>query len=270
VNSIYDDYLPNISKDQLSLYFSSTRPGFGGDDIWVSLRDSTADAWGAPINIGSVINTSFNERTPSFSRDGHFLFFVTNQPPGFGLFDIWASRRENVHDDFHWEPPFNLGAAVNSAFNDVGPGFLEDGEDGKVSLYFSSSRPGGSGDFDIYVSQLRDDGSFGPAALVEELNSPLTELRPALRHDGLEIFFTKSSGTANSRDLWTSTRSAVDADWTLPRTLGAVVNSGVDDSFPAVAPDGLSLFFNSNRSDLQASGGLDLYVATRVKTKPSK
>ena len=44
VNSPYVDRHPAISKDGLSLYFTSNRPSaFGGDDIWVSHRDRPED-----------------------------------------------------------------------------------------------------------------------------------------------------------------------------------------------------------------------------------
>jgi hypothetical protein len=270
VNSQFDDYLADISKDGLSLYFTSTRPGFGGDDIWVSQRASQDDAWGIPMNIGPLINSTLDERTPSLSRDGHFLFFVTDRT-GFGSYDIWVSRRDHVHDNFIWGPPMNLGAGVNSSFNDVGPSFFQNDEDSTISLYFSSNRPGGFGQFDIYASRLGVDGSFGPAELVQELSSPQVELRPTIRHDGLETFFNSGpAGNNNGRDLWTSKRDTVNDPWSTPTSLGTLVNSGVEDSFPALSADGLVLLFNSNRAHPNASGGLDLYFTTRVKIRPGQ
>src|SRR6185436_20973848 len=62
INSAFNDIGPALSKDGLSLYFYSNRPGgFGGLDIWVSQRASDEDAWGSPINLGPVINTSATE-----------------------------------------------------------------------------------------------------------------------------------------------------------------------------------------------------------------
>ena len=58
VNTGFIDAGPALSKDGLSLYFNSSRPGgFGGNDIWVSRRASREDAWGAPVNVGPTINT---------------------------------------------------------------------------------------------------------------------------------------------------------------------------------------------------------------------
>src|SRR5438445_4023772 len=76
---------PALSKDGLSLYFYSNRPGgFGGFDIRVSQRQSVDDAWGTPANLGATINTAALEFVPAFSRDGHWMFFASTRPGGFG------------------------------------------------------------------------------------------------------------------------------------------------------------------------------------------
>ena len=80
VNSTSMDRGPAISKDGLSLYFASTRLGFGGEDIYVSQRETRDDEWGPAINLGPTINTTANEMVPAFSRDGHLLFFASIGP----------------------------------------------------------------------------------------------------------------------------------------------------------------------------------------------
>src|SRR5262245_29824168 len=115
VNSASANGGPALSKDGLSLYFYSNRPGgLGGTDIWVSQRKSGDDEWGAPQNLGPTINTAAEETAPAFSRDGHWMFFTSTGPGGFGSADIWASWRPHTHDDFGWQTPINLGAGVNS------------------------------------------------------------------------------------------------------------------------------------------------------------
>src|SRR5262245_35741266 len=94
INSPFTEAGPAISKNGLSLYFYSNRPGgFGSNDIWVSQRASLDAPWGEPVNLGPNINTSDGEITPSLSRDGHWLFVAGNRPGGFGDSDIWASWR---------------------------------------------------------------------------------------------------------------------------------------------------------------------------------
>jgi len=267
VNSEFNDFAPAVSKNGLSLYFSSDRPGsLGPSDIWVSQRSSRDDPWGDPVNLGPPVNTTFGERAPCFSRDGHWMFFVSNRPGGLGDDDIWASWRTNVHDDFAWQPAVNLGAGVNSAFFDAGVAFFENDEAGTPQLFVSSTRPGGPGGEDIYVSAQTADGSFGPATLVPELSSPQADRRMTIRFDGLEIiFFSNRPGTLGGADLWSSTRETVFDSWSVPVNLGPAVNSTSNDAPSYLSSDGRTLFVTSDRPG--GFGGLDLYVTTRERIR---
>jgi hypothetical protein len=201
------------------------------------------------------------------------LFFNSlNRLGGFGGFDIWASYRENSHDDFGWQPPVNLGPGVNSRFNDVGPGYFENDDSGVPLLFFSSNRPdprGRGGRLDIYVSAQQAGGSFGPAKLVEELSTPANEVRPSLRSDGLELFFTRDNGDnpllQNDNDIWVSTRRSVSAPWGTPLNLGPTVNSAVDDIRAYISADRRTLFFESG--PLEPNGDMDIYMTTRSKKR---
>jgi hypothetical protein len=268
VNSEFEEFLPEISKDGLSLYFSSNRPGgFGGEDIWVSRRARRHAPWGPPMNLGPNVNTSFNERSPDLSPDGRLLFFATTRPGGFGAFDIWISRRARKRDDFGWQPPVNLGAGVNSAAGDFGPAFLENDEIGTPNLFFASGRPGGVGGIDIYSSELLLNGSFGPAFPISELNTPQNDFRPTIRPNGLELFFDSNRPAPpdvigiGARDLWVSTRETISGTWSTPANLGPIVNTEFNDTLPAVSSNGRTLILTSDRPG--GFGGSDLYVSFR-------
>jgi Tol biopolymer transport system component len=268
VNSAFEEFLPEMSKDGLSLYFASNRPGpFGGEDLWVSRRATRDDAWDEPLNLGPNVNTSFNERSPALSRDGHFLFFATTRPGGSGSFDIWVSWRAHTRDDFGWQPPVNLGPGVNGAFGDFGPTFFENDDTGIPNLFFASGRPGVGG-IDIYRSELLASGSFGPALLIPELSTPQNDFRPTIRPDGLEVFFDSNrpgppdvSGIG-LRDLWVSTRETTSNAWSTPVNLGPGVNTGFNDMLPALSSDGMTLLFTSDRPGF---GGSDLYMTSRAR-----
>ena len=265
VNSAAIDRGPAISKDGLSLYFASTRPfGSGGEDIYVSQRESQDSEWGPPVNLGPIINTTANEMVPAFSRDGHLMFFASNRPGSAGV-DIWVSHRQQTHDDFGWQPPENLGAGVNSTFIDAGPSYFENDEVGAPQLYFNSNRqPGGPGTSNLYVSEQAADGSFGPAVLVVELAGLGETARASIRHDGLEIFFTSNRpGSINTQDLWVATRDTVFDAWSAPINLGSTLNSGPLDVQPYISADRETLFFASTRPG--GSGLTDLYMSTRTK-----
>jgi hypothetical protein len=269
VNSAFEDFLPELSKNGRSLYFSSNRPGpYGGEDLWVSRRASSADPWRPAENLGAVINGPFNERSPALSRDGHVLFFASSRPGGMGGFDIWVSWRAHTHDDFGWQQPVNLGEGVNSTAGDFGPSYFENDDLGIPTLFFASSRPGVGG-VDIYRSELTANGSFGPATLVAELSTPANDFRPTIRFDGLEVIFDSNRPApldmagAGLRDLWISTRSSPSDSWSVPRHLGSVVNGPLNDSLAAFSGDGVTLVFTSDRPG--GVGGSDLYETSRPR-----
>ena len=266
VNSPVNDQGPAISKDGLSLYFSSNRPGGAGDqDVWVTRRASPDAPWDPPTNVGPVINTAFADGIPSLSRDGHWLFFNSNRPGGSGDIDLWVSYRQHVHDDFAWEPAVNLGSGVNTEKFDAGAGYFEN-ENRTPLLYFNRGESqANQTTTDIYVATLQADGTFGDAVPVPSLNSPRLDSRPSVRFDGLEVIFFSSRPDATNLDLWSSTRNSVDEDWSTPVRLSDSVNTPSAEANPHISPDGTTLFFASTRPG--GCGGLDLYMTTRSKLK---
>ncbi len=271
VNSTAQDGGSFISRDGLSLYFASNRPGgFGELDIWIAQRASIRDPWKPPKNLGPTINTSSTESTPTLSPDGQSLYFGSNRPGGLGGEDLWVSQRQDKRDDFNWQSPVSLGSGVNSAANEFSAARFDDNKTGTITLYFTSNRPGGTGSYDIYASTLNKDKTFGAAVVVAELSSPASDSRPGIRQDGLEILFDSNRpGTLGGMDIWRSTRSSTSNLWSPPVNLGSVVNSTSNDVTPRLSFDGTVLYFSSNRPG--GFGLIDVYqgMRTRLKIDPS-
>jgi hypothetical protein len=264
VNTVFAEIAPSISKDGLSLYFFSERPGsLGLNDIWVTRRASVDDPWLPPQVLGPAINTEHNENAPTLSLDGHRLYFASDRPGGFGGLDLYVSRRHNKRDDFGWQPAVKLGSGVNTSFNDAAPALFEDDGTGTITLYFHSDRVGGIGADDIYASTLNPDETFGPAVLVEELSSLSRDRLPSIRRDGLEMFLgSNRPGTLGFLDIWVSTRANTSDPWSTPVNLGSVINSAAGDARAVLSFDGTALYFHSTRT-----GDFDLYVSTRSKLR---
>jgi WD40-like Beta Propeller Repeat len=266
INSGLSDQGPAISKNELSLYFTSNRSdSLGGFDMYVSQRISVDDPWSSPVNLGPTVNTTSDEGNPAFSRDGHYLFFQSKRPGGFGGIDLWVAYRQHTHDDFDWQLPVNLGAAINSIADDNGPTYFDNEDEGAPQLYFGSARTGGLGVADIYVSEQMEDGSFGPAVLVTELSSSVNENRPSIRHDGREIFFQSNrvGPFGANADLWVAARDSTLDAWGIPVNLGTTINSLFVEQNAYLSSDNKTLLFSSDRTG--GSGGLDLYISTRTK-----
>ena len=123
-------------------------------------------------------------------------------------------------------PPVNLGSVVNTASNDIGPGYFDGGRRGTDLLYFTSNRPGGPGLLDIYVSERAVDGSFGVPVLVPELSSASNDARPVIRADGLEaVLQSDRLPSEGFGDMLVSTRASLAQPWGPPVNLGPVLNT---------------------------------------------
>jgi Tol biopolymer transport system component len=264
INTRYSELHMTISADELSLFFASDRPGgFGRNDLWVAERSSRDDEWDPAQNLGSKFNTDKDEVCPSVSPDSHWLLFCSRGLGGFGGLDMFAAFRQDTSDNFDWEDPINLGAGVNSAFEDGDPALFVDPETGVTTMYFASTRPG-LGDYDIYMSTLGDDGAFGPAILVRELSSPQRDAHPTIRRDGLEIFLASNRpGSVGGIDLWASTRPTTHDAWSTPMNLGSTVNTAADERAPYLSADGERLYFASDRPG--GFGGNDFYLIARKR-----
>jgi len=156
VNSAADEASPFPLQQRSGqlLYFSSARPGgfspdppgatAGDSDLYLS--SARGGAFGAAELVAGV-NTASEDGQPSLRRDGLELFFFSNRPGTLGLADIYAATRARTSDP--WATPLNLGPNVNSAAGaETRPSLSWDG----MTLYFGSTRPGGEGSTDHYLT----------------------------------------------------------------------------------------------------------------------
>jgi Tol biopolymer transport system component len=140
INSAAGEASPSLTDTEL--YFSSTRAG-GLSDIYVSSYDGSS--YGAP-GLAAGLNTAQDDFRPNVRRDGLEIFFDSNRPGGIGGIDLWTATRASTSDP--WSAPSNLGSDVNSSANDLRASLSWDG----TTLYFGSTRAGGEGSQDLYVT----------------------------------------------------------------------------------------------------------------------
>lgn len=103
---------PALSSDGNTLFFVSDRAGgFGGSDIYMVKREN--EQWGIPQNLGSEINSAHDEIYPFIASDS-VLYFSSNGHGGLGAQDVFRT----TFKDEKWSKPENVGAPINSNFDD--------------------------------------------------------------------------------------------------------------------------------------------------------
>jgi hypothetical protein len=218
--------------------------------------------WSAPLNLGAVVNSPFNDAGPATSKDGLTLYFGSDRPGGFGGYDIWVSQRAGL--EAPWGPPTNLGAVVNTADIENVPALSRD----EHWLFFNSNRDGGFGGNDIWVAyrkHTKDDfGWQPPVNLGAEINTSFVDQGAGyLENDeaGAPLLFFNSDrpGGMGAADIYVSQLLANGSFG--PPSLVVELSSSAQDARPSVRVDGLEVVMFSNR--FGSLGGFDLWAATR-------
>ena len=138
---------PTISADGRMLYFVSDRTGgYGGYDIYRSIKSESGE-WGTPINLGPMINSKGNEKSPFIHPDGKTLYFSSDGWPGIGGYDIFYAKMD---EHGTWSKPKNIGYPINSPEDEVGFFVSTDGTQG----FFASNKYKGKGGWDLYSFDL--------------------------------------------------------------------------------------------------------------------
>lgn len=138
-----------FSPDSSKVWFVSDRKrGKGGKDIWMC-EARKSGRWRRAVNAGPMINTAEDEASPFIAADGKTLYFSSKGLQGMGGYDIFKT----TWSDSGYTVPVNLGFPINSASDDLH--FTTDtyGKQG----YLASSRPGGSGHYDLYRVKIMED-----------------------------------------------------------------------------------------------------------------
>jgi outer membrane protein OmpA-like peptidoglycan-associated protein/tetratricopeptide (TPR) repeat protein len=136
INTVYYESHAYLSSDGSTLYFTSNRKGgYGALDIYTSQKIGDND-WDSPENLGSVINTPYNEETPFLTEDRSMLFFSSQGHTNMGGYDIFVSERL---PDGSWSVPENVGYPVNGPDDET---FYVPVNNGQGALFAMAGREG--------------------------------------------------------------------------------------------------------------------------------
>lgn len=208
----------------------------------------------SPVSVSSRLSESWSEASiapfsglygdlePAFSPDGSQLWFASDRPAPDGEsygHDLWWVTVEQGQFGALHRP----GAPVNTEGNEFYPSLTQDG-----ALYFTTTREGGIGQEDIWVSRPEGESWSNPECLSEGVNTASYEFNAFIAPDESYLLFTRwmREGDFGGGDLYVSYRRE-DGSWTDARNLGASVNTAGLDYCPFVSPDGKTLFFSRKR-----------------------
>ena len=135
-----------VSADGLKLYVYIDDEGDG--NIYYSEYEDTL--FSDLEFMESDINSEAWETHATISTDGKTLYFVSDRKGGLGGRDIYRCRRL---PNGEWSKAQNVGAPINSEFDEDSPFLSADGK----NLYFSNNGRNSMGGFDIFVSPIKDE-----------------------------------------------------------------------------------------------------------------
>jgi OmpA-OmpF porin, OOP family len=241
LNMMYLQYFPILTGDQKTLIFTGRdKPKSNIPDSDENLYYSTkvGDSWQKPESISANINSPENEGTASISADGKTLVFTScdrRTRPNFGQCDLYISYK--IGND--WSTPVNLGPNVNSRLWESQPTLSADGK----MLFFISTREGGKGDKDIWMSKLGDDGKWTLAQNLSELNTDGEEVSPFIHPDGKTLYFGSGGRPGfGGLDLYKS--EFFNKQWSEPSNLGYPFNNHENQLALFISTDGKKGYYS--------------------------
>lgn len=150
----------SVSADGSQLFVYQDDNGDG--NIYSTILEDTVFT---DLNKFMEVCTEAWETHLTMTPDGNTIYFVSDREGGLGGRDIYRIKKL---PNGQWSLPMNLGAPINSAYDEDAPFIHADG----VSLYFSSNNEKSMGGFDIYLSQIDEEGKFGePVTMGYPLNT---------------------------------------------------------------------------------------------------
>lgn len=189
------DKEPFISPDGSRLFFASKRPVKAGApngdlDLWVAR--TAGRGWGVPEHLGPPVSAEGDDDYPSAAADGT-LYFGSTREGGKGKVDLYRARRVKGR----YATAENLGDAINTPETEADPYIAPD----QSYLIFTSTRPGGYGRGDLYISFNKRGVWTTPKNLGPKVNTDVFDYTPLVTPDGKYLFFSRGWGKIYQIDL---------------------------------------------------------------------
>ena len=220
---------PAVSFDGTTIVYAERR----GIENALFFSKKERGQWNTPMEITGELNAGVDCSPCSLNSDGTELYlYKTDSYDGA----IYSSTYNNGV----WSPIKKLNRNINSKYYESHASVSADGK----KLYFTSNRPGGQGNLDIYLSEKDKSGDWGPAVNIgPEINTPFNEETPFITlNDSLLYFSSEGHNSMGGYDNFKSQKSG--SGWKAPSNLGFPVNSADDDKFFMPSNNGRNAYYS--------------------------
>lgn len=238
------------------IFLLSSAFALAGGPVWCQSR---INYYPAPINHPSI-----NVSAPYVSLEGNSILFVSDNAEDNVPTVFWSTKPDAVN----WKQPVALPKTLNGRLNFLNGFSLS--PDGRQT-FISTTKGGGLGGYDLYVSDLKGTYWGEPANVGQPVNSKENEACASLTTEATTMYFMRctrmdASKATGCRILMATRRSPADR-WQTPVELPANINTG-NSQAPRIMGDGESLIFSSDQ--MGGKGGMDLFITRRQGTAWSK
>lgn len=246
--------LKYVRKDGSNLYSADQK---FTNSIYESKRAENG-VLGDPFLFAEDITTTFHEGPVSFSKDEKVIYFTRNNfiktkrgkaSNGTTKLKIYTAERIGNY----WAKQKEVAGLNSDEFNTCHPSISSDGK----KLYFASDRSGGKGGLDIYVSNLKSDGTWGKPEALTDINTAKSDGFPFVHNNGTLFFASNGYDDGKDYDIFYTDKK--DETWRNPVNL-VPFNTNYDDFGLILNPEKQHGFFTSNRPD--GMGQDDIYSFT--------
>ncbi|UOQ70775.1 OmpA family protein [Hymenobacter cellulosilyticus] len=241
MNTFRYQYFPALTADNRFLLYTARATVQSNEDLFIAKQNKDGSL-SNPVPISAAINTSYNEGAGTISGDGKTLVFAScDRPNAVGNCDLYISRRTGNT----WSKPQNLGRNVNSVEWDSQPTLSADGR----TLYFTSTRRGGKGQEDLYMTTLQENGSWSVAKnLGEPVNTPGKDMAPFIHASGTTLYYvTDGLVGMGGLDVYRCELQTGNK-WSDPQNLGYPLNTFENEASLFISSDNRRGFCSRSRA----------------------
>ena len=175
----------SISPDGNTVFiYKNITDKTGSGDIWYAKTKGDPTDWSRPKEFEGAFNSSYFETSAALAPGGKVLYFVSERPdgkPSFGNGDVWMCERLNRRE---WKKPLNLGALVNTAFDEISVSVHPNGR----TLFFASNSDKSMGGYDIFRTEYVNGKWTEPVNLGYPINTMGDEIHFTVSADGKKAF----------------------------------------------------------------------------------